>query len=464
MNKRRKYILFGFMAVFILAFSYWGFNYLKGADLFKKRNTFYAYYNRIDGLGVGSPVMINGYKIGQVTKIDLLIEKGGILLVTLETMSDIQIPDSSVAEIFSTDLMGTKGIQFNLSDKTTYYNSGDTVIGTIEQSLKEQVSMQMLPLKSQAEDLMKEIENAITIITYIFNENTRQNLEKSFESIKTTLSYLESSSITLDTLLSSESSRLSRIFMHVEKITANLKDNNDKITNILTNLSQFSDTLVALNLGQTIYNANKAISDIAYITDKINRGEGTLGMLVNNDTLYYNLEKASDDLDKLIVDLQRNPGKYVNFSLLHFGRSVSVINEEDLSKRDQKYLDKQREKSRKEAQRNANTKKTTQTTNRSILDEPVEFDSNAPAYYMIQIIAGSNKLNANSPEFKSYKNVKEIYNDGVYRYLLMPHTDATNTQKYLSLIKEDFDDAFPVGIYNGSIVPYSQAIELNSTK
>ena len=468
--KRRKYIIFGVFAIVVLAGSYWGYNYIKGADLFEKRNTYYVYYDRVDGLGVASPVYINGYKIGQVTQVDLLIERGGILLVTFDTDSKFQIPDSTVAEIFSTDLMGTKGIQLILGKKKTYHESGDTIIGTIEQSLKDQVSMQMLPIKNQAEDLMKEIQNAITIITYIFNEETRENLEKSFASIQTTLAYLESSAITLDTLLSTESSRLSRIFANIDKITTNLRDNNDKITRILTNVANFSDTLLAMNITQTISNANKAIADVAAITDKINRGEGTLGMLANNDTLYYNLENASLELDRLLRDVRMNPGKYVNFSLLHFGRSISVTNENDLSKRDKKYLDKQREKNSKETEkmnkRNANTKDHTSPppTDRSLLDVPADFDQNSPAYYMIQILAGSNRLYPNSPELKAYKNVQEFYSEGIYRYLIMPHTTASNTRKYLELIKQDFEDAFPVGVYQGGIIPYPDAIEINNNK
>lgn len=466
-SKRKKYIMFGVFAILVLIASYWGFNFIKGADLFEKRSKYYVFYDRIDGLGVASPVYINGYKIGQVTQVDLLIERGGIIMVTLETGSEFQIPDSSIAEIFSTDLMGTKGIQLIISNKKTYYNSGDTIIGSIEQSLKDQVSMQMLPVKNQAEDLMKEIQNAIAIITYIFNEDTRDNLEKSFESIKTTLYYLESSAITLDTLLSTESSRLARIFANIDKITTNLRDNNDKITRIITNLADFSDTLMAIDISRTIYNANKAIADVAAITDKINRGEGTLGMLANNDTLYYNLENASYELDRLLRDLRLNPGKYVNFSLLHFGRSVSVTNESDLSKRDRKYLEKQRDKNAKNQAKQTTGQTQPQTQNqvdKSLLDTPTDFDHDAPAYYMIQILAGSNRLYPNAPDFKGYSNVQEFYNDGVYRYMVMPHTDSENTRKYLDIIKNDFRDAFPVGVYQGEIIPYNNALEINNSR
>ncbi|NLA24825.1 MAG: hypothetical protein GX879_07655, partial [Bacteroidales bacterium] len=383
-----------------------------------------------------------------------------------------QLPDSSIAEIYSTDIMGTKGIQLLLSEKSTYHKSGDTIIGFIEQSLKEQVSMQILPIKNKAEELMEEIQNAITIVTYIFNEETRANLEASFESIKTTLHYLESSAIPLDTLLSTESSRLSRIFANIDKITYNLSENNDKINRLIENAANFTDTLLALDITRIVSNANKAIDEVAQITDKINKGEGTLGLLINNDTLYNNLEKASLELERLLRDVRTNPGRYVNFSLLHFGRNISVMHEGELSKKDQKYLEKQRAKHAKE-QEDSNKKQKTKSKTQQSSEEKTkldlselspEFDEDAPAFYMIQILAGGNKLNPNSPDFKGYDNVQEISKDGFYKYLIMPHTDASNTKKYLDLIKQDFVDAFPVGVYQGEIIPYQEAIKINIDK
>ena len=53
--------------------------------------------------------------------------------------------------------------------------------------------------------------------------------------------------------------------------------------------------------------------------EKINQGKGTLGLLVNNDTLYQNLASLSRELDLLIKDLRENPKKYINVSV--FGKS-----------------------------------------------------------------------------------------------------------------------------------------------
>jgi phospholipid/cholesterol/gamma-HCH transport system substrate-binding protein len=115
-----------------------------------------------------------------------------------------------------------------------------------------------------------------------------------------------------------ERTKLKKIMENIESISNNLKNNNEAITGLLKNLNNLSDTLVRANVAQTISNANIALLQMSEVMKKINSGQGSLGLLVNDDKLYKNLESTSKDLDQLMIDLKANPGRYVHFSL--FGR------------------------------------------------------------------------------------------------------------------------------------------------
>ncbi|MGM0650803.1 MAG: MlaD family protein, partial [Bacteroidota bacterium] len=336
--------LTGILIAVILAVSYWGFNYLKNRDLFNQQNTYHVIYDRVEGLNVSSPVTMNGYKIGQVNDIKMLMDQDGKLLVSFTTEDMYEIPDSSIARINSMDLMGTKGIAIELSNKNKIYEDGDTLLGETEQSLKDQVSMQMMPIRNQAEDLMKEMQTAIEVVGFIFNEETRKNLKASFSSINRTVKNLESSSENLDSLMIEEQTRISSILDNINQITRTLNENKEDISNSLTNLSDITDSLKAARLTQTVANANKAMNDLAVITDKINKGDGSLALLINNDSLYYELEDASKNLNRLVWDMRANPRRYINLKLIDLRRDVQVIDESMLNKRDQKRLDKKRER------------------------------------------------------------------------------------------------------------------------
>jgi len=316
-KKREVRIALFFILGMVLV--YWGINFLKGKDIFSTQTVLYAEYENITGLQVANPIMLNGFKIGQISEIKFIPGGKGKLLVKMLITEDIAIPSNSVARIISSDLLGSKAMQIILGNSSNPAESGDYLKGEIETDLKEEVSMQILPLKNKAEELLSSFDSVLVILQLIFNENTRDNLNHSFESIKNTIASLEHASYNLDTLMSSQRYRLSTIFANVESITTNLKDNNDKIRQIFSNLNSISDSLARSNFKATINSANESLARFNDIMTKVDQGQGSLGMLINNDTLYYNLEKSSNDLDKLVEDIRLNPQRYLHFSI--FGRS-----------------------------------------------------------------------------------------------------------------------------------------------
>jgi len=321
--KKRTYIIIG--AIFLISslIFIWGVNYLKGIDLFSPDNTFYVEYKNVSGLKVSNSVTINGFVIGQVRDIKLKPDYSGVI-VKLSIKKDYLIPKSSVAEIYSLDIMGTKGVRIIFSDQNDYLKTGDTLQGIIEKDLKEQVNAEILPLKKKTEEMIASFDSAATIIQNIFDKSARRNLRLSFESIKKTLKTLEQTTFTFDTLLTSEKSKITIFMDNIVSISKNLKNNNDKISKVIENFAQISDSLAKVNFVKTIEKTNQTLEETYAILDKINRGEGSLGLLLNNDTLYYNLQNSAKDLDILLKDIKENPKRYLHFSIFDLGRTVVV--------------------------------------------------------------------------------------------------------------------------------------------
>lgn len=316
MNKK---LILGIIFIASVALLYWGINFLKGLDVFSKHRVFYAEYDDVSGLLVASPVTASGYKVGQVTDITFKNDQPGRLLVRFIVSENLDIPVNSVARIESSDLLGSRAIVLKLGDSPSYAESGAYLKGEMETSLKDEVSLQMLPLKSKVESLLSSFDSALVVVQYIFNEGTRDNLNKSFESIRYTIASLESAAFTVDTLLRSQKNKLANIVSNVEAITLNIKNNNQEISNIISNFSSLSDTLLLSNIHSTFDHANKTMAELSEITRKINAGEGSAGLLLDNDSLYLKLNKASEDIQLLLEDMRLNPERYIHFSV--FGRS-----------------------------------------------------------------------------------------------------------------------------------------------
>ncbi|MBT5090497.1 MAG: MCE family protein [Flavobacteriales bacterium] len=310
MNKEFKIGFFAITSIIALVF---GVNYLKGINILNDNRDFYAVYANIGGLQVGSPVMVNGYKVGMVSNIDLLTEQNQNLLVTISLDKEFDIAINTVCKIVNQDLMGTKGISLVLGDNDELITSGDTLISGLEGSLQDEVNAQILPLKNKAEELIGSIDSVMMIVTAVLNKDTRENLRNSLSSLDKTFELMSQTMVKVDSIIDINDERIAKVVNNLESITSNLESSNGEIKNILTNFSSLSDSLAKVDIATVLQN----VSDI---TTKINNGEGSIGLLLQDDKIYANLEESTRELAFLIEDIKKNPSRYVNFSIIGGGK------------------------------------------------------------------------------------------------------------------------------------------------
>ncbi len=340
--KIRKEFIIGIVASFTLVAFYWGFSFLKGDDIFAKERQFVLVYDKVAGLNVANPVTVNGMKIGKVSYVNFLPnDPNARILVRIKLTSDIEIPSNSIAVIKS-DFLGVNSIELKFRKSEAFAKTGDTLQTSVATTIQEEVSMQMLPIKLKAEDMMASLDSVLVAIKYIFNKETQKNLANTFERIQTTIVNLEHSSYGLDTIISGQTTRLDRIFAHVESITYNLNENGKEIDNIINNFSDLSDSLVKVDLKATMDKMDNALAGFQDIVDKINSGEGTMGQLINNDSLYIELEAASTELHELLEDIKLNPKRYVKVSVFGGKNDDPYISPEE-----QKVIDEGEKKKKK---------------------------------------------------------------------------------------------------------------------
>ncbi len=309
--KIKKEVKIGFVTTIAIACFIFGFNFLKGKNLFSSQREFFAVYNDIDGLVEANPLLINGNRVGMVGKIKFLPNTKGQVIVSLMMQDEIDIPMNSVAKVVSSDILGSKAITILLGSSPQMAVKGDTLISSQEDNLKQAVNKTIAPLQLKAQALLSSLDSLMIAFKQVFNENTQRNLSKSFESIKDAIASLETTSFRLDTMVRTEKGKISSILTKINKIATTLADNSDKLGNVINNFSNISDSIAKSNLTSAINNADITLKQTSAIFTKINNGEGTMGMLINNDSLYKKLDKTAGDLDKLIIELNDNPNHFL---------------------------------------------------------------------------------------------------------------------------------------------------------
>lgn len=289
-----------------------GYSYLRGNDVFSGSNRFYAIYQSVDGLAVSKPVLVNGFQIGRVSKMEL--RDNGHTVVEFKIDDQYKVPTNTMARLVSTDLLGGKAIVFELGNSQELAQDKDTLRADVAGSLAESLQ----PIQKKAENLMIKLDSSLASINRIMNPNFERNVDRSFESIANSLQTLEGTTKKIDNIVASQTGHINGILTNAEAVSLNLKNTTNGLTGVTANFQRFSGDLANSNIKQTLDNANKAVANLEQVISNVNSNKGTLGLLMRDDSLYRNLQYASENLDALFIDIKANPKRYVHFSL--FGR------------------------------------------------------------------------------------------------------------------------------------------------
>ena len=299
----------GVLAFFAIVIFILGYNFLRGNDVFTSENEFYAKYESIDGLTVAKLVLVNGFQIGRVS--DLTLQADGKILAQFKINPKYKIPENTIARLESTDLLGGKAVVFDLGKSLKYASDGDTLNANVQTDLLKQMD----PIQKKVQILIVRLDSVLQSVNKILSPNFQKNVDRSFSSIAKTLETLQSTSEKVDGSVKIQTERIDHILANTESISDNFKNNNKKINSIIDNFENLSDQMAKTKFKETVNNANLAVLELQSAVAKINNGTGSLSLLLNDDKLYNNLNKASFDLDQLMLDIKTNPKKYVSFSV-----------------------------------------------------------------------------------------------------------------------------------------------------
>ena len=297
----------GLLAIVSITILYFGFNFLKGIDLFKETNNYYALYENIDGLTASNPVIINGLSVGRVSNIQILQKKGNLVSVEMSIDSKIDLKEGTVARLINTDFLGSKAIELILDGSSqVIYDDGDTLKSEVDAGITEF-------LKQSAGPVADNIGTTITRINAIlesFQGNSEKinatlaNIEKMTENVTRNLPFMEEKYYVLMDNLSKNSQELNEVLIALKPV--------------LANAAQVTDSLKTLELSKTLGKTQLMLDNLNTNLVSLKEGNGTMGKLLHDDSLYVYLSHTARDLDRLLVDLQENPNRYVQFSM--FGK------------------------------------------------------------------------------------------------------------------------------------------------
>ena len=299
----------GFLALIAFLILYFGFNYLKGNDVFSSARVYYVEYENVDGLMVSNQVMVNGIEVGKVKKVELQPAKSNKILVTLRFSQDIVLPDKTVAVLSDGALLGGKIIRLRLEGKGNLpeesFLKGETEVG-VTSLLKERA----IPVIANADSLLVSFRQISTKF-----DNTGTYLNTLLKTSNETVSNINGS---VNGIVADNRANVAQISANMKILSADLMETEKQLRPLLTKFNTVADSLQALRIGKTLREVDLAVVSLKKIVQGLERGEGTAGKLIKNDSLYLGLNKTLVDLDKLLLDFRLQPKRYIGISV--FGK------------------------------------------------------------------------------------------------------------------------------------------------
>lgn len=305
----------GVVVILAAAVLYWGISFLKGSDLFEHGTEVYAVYDNAEGITKSQSVTLNGFSVGKVSDVYFHPNNSGKIVVKMNITTDYPITANSLAEIRSADLLGAKEIALVLEKGSVLIESGDTLRSAIEASLSESINKEVLPVKVKAEKLLASLDSTVNILTGFLGGEMQEEFRTSFDNVNRSISNLGTITDEISLYMSENREALGSATQNLERLTSMLNENRDELDRVFNNLANISDTLARANAGEAMRSLSKTATRLDAITSNIEAGEGTLGKLVANDSLYNEINHAILSLDKLLEDIKEHPGRYVEISI-----------------------------------------------------------------------------------------------------------------------------------------------------
>ena len=294
----RKEVLIGVLAIAALLILFFGINFLKGFNIFKASNYYYASYTNVEGLTQSAPVTLNGFKIGIVREIKYDYSNPGHVVVEISLDKELKVPAGTQA-LVSTDLLGTASVVLHMGDsKDGFYAPGDTIPSGKVPGMMDAVSQNVMPAVA---NIFPKIDTLITSLNAIASD----------PALVASVQRLDALTRELDCTIRS----LHVVINNLQPVTTDVKTITGNVGSMTGDLAAITGTLREAPVDSLIISLQGTMANLETLTSELNDPNGSFGKLAKDPALYDNLNHTISSLDSLFIDIKKNPKRYISIKL-----------------------------------------------------------------------------------------------------------------------------------------------------
>lgn len=294
-----------------------GYNFIRGKTLFKTGHYIFAKYKDTKQIMVSNPVYINGYQVGSVFEIENSDKQLSSILVTIKLKEYYMIPDNSTA-VIRESMLGTPNIDIRLGNSPKGMQTGDTIATVAEPGAIGEIANKLEPVADQLKNTLASLDHVLKNINGVFDPNTKNNLQAVIANLNATTATLVGSSASIEKMLNQQSGSITQSMNNVNSFTKNLADNNETLTKTMQHVEKTTAQLSEADISGSVTQLKLALEKLNTVLAKADSQDGSLGKLLNDKSLYNNLNNSIHSANILLDDFRVHPKRYVQLSV--FGK------------------------------------------------------------------------------------------------------------------------------------------------
>ena len=301
-------IKIGMTVVFATLIGVVGFRVMRDVPIFNNGRQIISTFTKVDGISIGKKIFFNGVDIGSISYLQLL--QNDSVRITMTIDADIVIPEDSKAFIRSTDFLGSKAILIEKGTSLVQVVDGGSLKGVFDEGTLNELQAKGLSLGDKVAEVGENLNVALKRVNTTLSDDVQKNVEKSLKELE--LLTRESRKMVQEnkTTLNNSLLTLNQVLQQADSLTAETRP---QLKELVANLNK-----QLKGLEEATSSLDETSNELTLLLKKINSGEGTLGKLANDPSLYTNLDSLAIGLNTLIRNLDKNPKRY----LKHIGFSL----------------------------------------------------------------------------------------------------------------------------------------------
>jgi len=280
----------GLLVALCLFLLYFGFKYLKGVNIFNPIHSYSGRFTEMRGLVEQAPVYVRGYKVGQVEKIRYDFSKDTAFTIVVSVNRDINVIDGSSMRLIPDGLLGGTAIEIIIPVEK----------GRVAVSARAELPTSVQPtlVDELRGTMLASVDSALSSIRELV-DNLNGQLEG--DHIKTILE-------NADAMVAS----LKVSSMKVERVL-----NNDlpvivqKVDSILADVKKLSANASEADIKALVARADSTVNEVHRLIEAANSTEGTVGMLLHDNSLYNNVNGTVLTADSLMQEIREQPNSLI---------------------------------------------------------------------------------------------------------------------------------------------------------